>query len=125
MNESQLINEVIVPALIENGWNKHDIFHFKLNHKVQILGKTIIADIVLFAVYNPIGVIEVKTSGADLSSAIQQAKLYADAMDLKLVYATDGEKYVQYNLENDTVDAVEGIPSVQFLQENHSFSFYK
>jgi type I restriction enzyme, R subunit len=125
MNESQLINEVIVPALIENGWNNHDIFHFKLNHKVQILGKTIIADIVLFAVYNPIGVIEVKTSGADLSIAIQQAKRYAEAMDLKLVYATDGEKYVQYNSESDTVDAIEGIPSAQFLQENHNFQFYK
>lgn len=125
MNETQIISDVIIPDLDKKGWKTHDIFHYKVEFKIDGADKPRYADIVLFALGKPIGVIEVKISGADLNLAIQQAKIYAKDLDAKLIYATDGEDYLQFNPETNLVEKTDGIPTVRELHENHNFHRYE
>jgi len=125
MNEAQIISDLIIPALNEKGWKAHDIFHYKVEFKIDGADKPRYADIVLFALGKPIGVIEVKNAGSDLDLAIQQAKSYAADLGAKLIYATDGSDYVQFKPETNLAEKIDGIPTVRELHENYNFHHYE
>lgn len=125
MNEAQIISEVIIPELDEKGWSAHDIFHYKIEFRIDVTIKPRYADIILFALHKPIGVIEVKKTGADLNMALNQAKSYAEDLGAELIYATDGTDYVQFNAQAQSSERIDGIPTVQELHENHNFHRYE
>lgn len=125
MNEVQIISDLIIPALDEKGWKAHDIFHYKVEFKIDTTVKPRYADIVLFALHKPIGVIEIKKPGSDLNIALNQAKSYAEDLDAKLIYATDGTDYLQFDGETGSTTKIDGIPTVRELHENHNFHRYE
>jgi type I restriction enzyme R subunit len=125
MNEAQIIANVIIPDLDEKGWKSHDIFHYKVEFKIDGADTPRYADIILFALHKPIGVIEVKKTGADLNMALNQAKSYAEDLGAELIYATDGTDYVQFNAQAQSSERIDGIPTVQELHKNHNFHRYE
>jgi hypothetical protein len=115
MNEAQIISEVIIPVLDENDWNSHNLFYYK---EISRLAPQF-AGFLLMGGSKRIGVIKVEKPGSDLNLAVLQAMSFAANLNNdngysspKLIYATDGTDYVQFNMETNTSEKIVGIPAV-------------
>ena len=113
MNEQEIIQSTVVPALNEKGWDSHDLYHYKVEYAIESGEKRLIADIVLFKGGTPIGVIEVKGPNGNLNQAIIQAKSYAKELNTDFVYATDGKYIFKSALNSQTIESTLEFPSVE------------
>ena len=118
MNEQEIIQSKVVPALNEKGWDSHDIYHYKVEYTIKSGEKRLIADIVLFKGGTPIGVIEVKGPNGNLNQASLQAKTYAKELNTELVYATDGKYIFKSVLNSQTTETTSEFPSVEEMHNN-------
>jgi len=104
LNETELCEQFITPALYQAGWDKHTQvrreFTFTdgrviLRGKLARRGKKRRADYLLFYQSNlPLAVIEAKDNRHSLSSGLQQALVYAETLDVPFVFASNGDGFV-------------------------------
>ena len=118
MNEQEITQSKVLPALNEKGWNSHDLYHYKVEYTIKSGEKRLIADIVLFKGGTPIGVIEVKGPNGNLNRAILQAKTYAKELNTEFVYATDGKYIFKSALNRQTIESTLEFPSVEEILNN-------
>lgn len=113
MNKSDLSEEdiklrYITPAIIDKGWSVNDITmetkvkftDGKINLRGNLVsrGKAKFADYVLY--YNranPIAIVEAKDANHSVSFGLQQAKDYAQMMDVPFAYSSNGEGFQEYD----------------------------
>ena len=116
MDSSSLITKV-TDSLSQKGWNRHDLYYYKLEYLMPSNNKKQIADIVLIRGRQPIGVIEVKSNINDLNNAVTQVKGYASGLGVKFIFITNGNEIFQVFNNTDVVNIISEFPSVDEFHE--------
>ena len=108
LSEEDIKLRFITPAILDKGWSVEDITmetkvkltDGKINLKGNLVarGKPKYADYVLY--YNratPIAIVEAKDATHTVSFGLQQAKEYAQMMDVPFAYSSNGQGFQEYD----------------------------
>lgn len=122
MNESQTRLEKIDPALRRVGWGVVEDSHISVEYPItngrvskSVAPKPLKADYVLWYKGVKLGVVEAKSDEKDYSEAVPQAKKYAQMLDVRYSYATNGDKIYAMDMQTGTEDFIEEYPTPQEL----------
>ena len=107
MTEEDIKLNFITPALLSKGWKdkitmetKVQFTDGKINLKgnVAVRGDAKKADYVLYMSKDyPIAIVEAKDNNHTISFGMQQAKTYAQMMDIKFAYSSNGDGFEEYD----------------------------
>ena len=107
MTEEDIKLNFITPALLSKGWKdkitmetKVQFTDGKINLKgnVAVRGEAKKADYVLYMRKDyPIAIVEAKDNNHTISFGMQQAKAYAQMMDIKFAYSSNGDGFEEYD----------------------------
>ena len=107
MTEEDIKLNFITPALLSKGWKdkitmetKVQFTDGKINLKgnVAVRGDAKKADYVLYMRKDyPIAIVEAKDNNHTISFGMQQAKTYAQMMDIKFAYSSNGDGFEEYD----------------------------
>lgn len=107
MTEEDIKLNFITPALLSKGWKdkitmetKVQFTDGKINLKgnIAVRGDAKKADYVLYMSKDyPIAIVEAKDNNHTISYGMQQAKTYAQMMDLKFAYSSNGDGFEEYD----------------------------
>ena len=108
LSEEDIKLRYITPSILRKGWSVEDITmetkvkltDGKINLRGNLVarGKAKYADYVLY--YNratPIAIVEAKDASHTISFGMQQAKEYAQMMDVPFAYSSNGQGYQEYD----------------------------
>lgn len=118
MNETQTRAELIDPALRDAGWGKVEAS--RINREVIAPGRLIgggkrakpkVADYVLIYRNHKLAVIEAKKRDAPYTQGVQQAKDYAERLETRFAYATNGDRVYQIDMWTGKEQEVTAYPS--------------
>ena len=107
LSEEDIKARYITPAVEQAGWDKKQIRYeyaftagrIILRGNVTARGKQKRADYLLFYKPNfPLAIIEAKDNNHSVGAGLQQASEYAEALDVKYVYASNGDGFVEQDL---------------------------
>lgn len=107
LSEEDIKVRYITPAVEKAGWDKQQIRYeytftagrIILRGNVTSRGKKKRADYLLFYKPNfPLAIIEAKNNNHSMGAGLQQAIDYADILDVKFVYASNGDGFVEQDL---------------------------
>lgn len=107
LSEEDIKARYITPAVEESGWSKKQIRYeyaftagrIILRGNMTKRGKKKRADYLLFYKPNlPLAIIEAKDNNHSVGAGLQQAIEYAEALDVKFVYASNGDGFVEQDL---------------------------
>ena len=106
-SEEDIKVRYITPAVEQSGWDKKQIRYeyaftagrIILRGNITSRGRQKRADYLLFYKPNfPLAVIEAKDNKQPVGAGLQQAIEYAEALDVKFVYASNGDGFVEQDL---------------------------
>ena len=137
MSEEDIKLKFITPQILSKGWSVDDISMEKkvkltdgkinLQGNIVVRGRAKYADYVLY--YNratPIAIVEAKDAGHSVSYGLQQAKEYAQMMDVPFAYSSNGLGFQEYDFltGQERTLAMEDFPTKEelydrFLHESH------
>ena len=125
MNESQTKYDYIDPALRKAGWGVVADSHVRLEFPItkgRLIGqnrraKPLFADYVLEYKNRRIGIIEAKSADLYYTDGVAQAKDYAERLNIRFSYATNGLKIYAIDMEQGTESDVERFPTPDELWE--------
>ena len=125
MNEAETRAELIDPKLKQAGWgiiaNSKVLREFPITagriQTGQRRTKKLIADYIL--VYNGIklAVIEAKRTDLEVGEGVAQAKLYAEKLQLKTAYSTNGKKIYSICMKTGTEELIMNL-KIQVSRDN-------
>jgi type I restriction enzyme R subunit len=126
MNEADTCREYVVPGLVETGWDAapHSIAEQRIftDGRVFVVrgkpkrGKQKKADYLLRYTRDfPIAVVEAKANYKKPGDGLAQAKDYAQTLDLKFAYATNGTGIIEFDFLTGTETELSQFPSPQEL----------
>lgn len=107
LSEEDIKARYITPAVEGAGWDKKQIRYeyaftagrIILRGNITARGKQKRADYLLFYKPNfPLAIIEAKDNNHPVGAGLQQAIEYAETLDIKYVYASNGDGFVEQNL---------------------------
>lgn len=130
LSEEDIKARYITPAVENAGWDKKQIRYeyaftagrIILRGNVTARGKQKRADYVLFYKPNvPLAIIEAKDNNHPVGAGLQQAITYAEALDIKYVYASNGDGFVEQNLTTGEVKelGLEDFPSPEEMYQRY------
>lgn len=126
MNEAETRAELIDPKLKESGWGvvedarvlrERDVCKIT-DGRIKVgggRGKPLIADYILQYKGIKLAVVEAKSSLLPVGEGVAQAKLYAEKLQLKYTYSTNGREIYQINRETGKEKLVDRFLSPQEL----------
>lgn len=137
LSEEDIKLRYITPAITDQGWSVKDISmeakvkltDGKINLRGNLIarGKAKYADYLLY--YNratPIAIVEAKDANHSVSHGMQQAKEYAEMMDIPFAYSSNGFGFQEYDFLTGTERALsmDAFPTkdelyARFLHESH------
>ncbi len=125
MNETQTRAELIDPALIAAGWSKVEGSRIKREHSItqgRKLGngkrtKPLSADYVLIYKNRILAVVEAKADTKYYTDGVGQAKDYADRLNVRYTYSTNGRQIYWMDMEAGNEKEVFKYPSPEELWE--------
>ncbi len=125
MNEAQTKHDLIEPALREAGWGKVEGSRIRLEFPITIgrligQGKRatrIFADYVLEYKNRRIAVIEAKPQDSYYTQGVGQAKDYAERLNIRYTYATNGLQIYGMDMQEATEGDVSKYPTPEELWE--------
>lgn len=125
MNEAQTKHDLIEPALREAGWGIVEGSRLRLEFPItkgRLIGqnrraKPLFADYVLEYKNRRIGVIEAKGSHLYYTDGVGQAKGYAERLNIRFTYATNGLQIYGIDLDEGTEGDVSKYPTPDELWE--------
>ena len=107
MTEEDIKLNFITPALLSNGWKDKITMETKVQFtdgKINLQGNVAVrgdakkADYVLYMHKDyPIAIVEAKDNNHTISFGMQQAKTYAQMMDIKFAYSSNGDGFEEYD----------------------------
>jgi type I restriction enzyme R subunit len=132
MNESETRAELIDPALKAAGWGVVEGSRIQREYQItqgRLEGagkrsKPLIADYVLMYRNTRLAVIEAKKRALPVSEGVGQAKLYAEKLNLRFAYSTNGEGIYSIDMETGAESEVGSYPTpdelwnLTFAKEN-------
>ena len=107
LSEEDIKARYITPAVEQSGWNKKQIRYeyaftagrIILRGNITKRSKKKFTDYLLFYKPNlPLAIIEAKDNNHPVGAGLQQAIEYAEALDVKFVYASNGDGFVEQDL---------------------------
>lgn len=122
MNEAQTRLEKIDPKLKEKGWGvveesrilvEQQITKGKINLTEK--RKPLFADYILSYKGKKLAIIEAKSDEKTGSEGVMQAKLYADMMNIRFAYATNGDEIYSIDMETGEEDWIDSFPTPEKL----------
>ncbi|MCL6220923.1 EcoAI/FtnUII family type I restriction enzme subunit R [Zunongwangia pacifica] len=125
MNEAQTEHDYIDPALKEAGWGVVEGSYIRKQYPItkgRLIGREVRerplkADYVLQYKNTNLAVIEAKAANKYYTEGLPQAKDYAERLQLRFTYATNGLKIYQADLDEGKEGDVATFPSPQQLWE--------
>ena len=137
MSEEDIKLKFITPQILSKGWSVDDISMEKqvkltdgkinLQGNIVVRGRAKYADYVLY--YNratPIAIVEAKDATHSVSYGLQQAKEYAQMMEVPFAYSSNGRGFQEYDFltGRERTLAMEDFPTKEelyerFLHESH------
>lgn len=136
LSEEDIKSRYIQPALEDKGWDKYHmrlefpytagqiVVQGSLKHRKR--GKRV--DYLLYTEENyPIAVVEAKDRKHAPADGIQQAIDYAHDLDLPFAYATNGEKFVEHDMNTgaEQTFGMDDFPTPLALRERHRQWMYE
>ncbi|MCR5579593.1 MAG: DEAD/DEAH box helicase family protein [Prevotella sp.] len=136
LSEEDIKSRYIQPALEDKGWDKYHmrlefpytagqiVVQGSLKHRKR--GKRV--DYLLYTEDNyPIAVVEAKDRKHAPADGIQQAIDYAHDLDLPFAYATNGEKFVEHDMNTgaEQTFGMDDFPTPLVLRERHRQWMYQ
>ena len=123
MNEAETRAELIDPALRELGWVTEDNIkvsrEFKINNgRILTGGRNAdpkIADYLLTVNDQDLAVIEAKSDEKPLSEGVAQAKKYAQLLQTRFTYSTNGKEILQIDMETGKEEKIHNYPTPERL----------
>ena len=123
MNEAETRAELIDPALRELGWITEDNVkvsrEFKINNgRILTGGRNAdpkIADYLLTVNDQDLAVIEAKSDEKPLSEGVAQAKKYAQLLQTRFTYSTNGKEILQIDMETGKEEKIHNYPTPERL----------
>lgn len=107
MTEEDIKLNFITPALLSKGWKDKITMETKVcftDGKINLKGNVAVrgdakkADYVLYMSKDyPIAIVEAKDNNHTISFGMQQAKTYAQMMDIKFAYSSNGDGFEEYD----------------------------
>jgi len=107
LSEQDIRTKFITPAIVKAGWDKEKQLREEYSFtkgKVIVRGKTVKrgqpkrADYILNYKANlPLAVVEAKANDKPLGTGIQQAKKYAETLDIPFAYSSNGDGFIEYD----------------------------
>ena len=107
MTEEDIKLNFITPAILEKGWQDKITMETKVKFtagKVNLRGNLVSreapkkADYILYlSKNNPLAVVEAKDNNHGVSFGMQQAKLYAQMLDVPFAYSSNGDAFQEYD----------------------------
>lgn len=107
MTEEDIKLNFITPSLLSKGWKDKITMETKVKFtdgKINLKGNVAVrgdakkADYVLYINKDyPIAIVEAKDNNHTISFGMQQAKLYAQMMDIKFAYSSNGDGFEEYD----------------------------
>ena len=132
LSEEDIKAQYITPAIEKAGWDIKKQVRFEyaftagriiLLGSVTSRGKKKRVDYLLFYKPNiPLAVIEAKDNNHTPGAGLQQAISYADTLDIKYVYSSNGDEFVEQNLISGEVRSV---PLDAFPSPDELYARYK
>ena len=107
LSEEDIKARYITPAVEQSGWDKKQIRYeyaftagrIILRENITKRGKKKFTDYLLFYKPNlPLAIIEAKDNNHPVGAGLQQAIEYAEVLDVKFVYASNGDGFVEQDL---------------------------
>jgi type I restriction enzyme R subunit len=125
MNEAQTKHDLIEPALRKAGWGVVEGSRLRLEFPItkgRLIGQKrratpLFADYVLEYKNRRIGVVEAKKRDLYYTDGVGQAKDYAERLDIRFTYATNGLKIYGIDMEEATEGDVSKYPTPDELWE--------
>jgi type I restriction enzyme R subunit len=125
MNEAQTKHDLIEPALREVGWNIVEGSSLRLERKItqgRLIGQgrratPLFADYVLVYKNRELAIIEAKKRDLYYTDGVGQAKDYAERLNIRFAYATNGLRIYGVDMEEGTEGDVSKYPSPEELWE--------
>jgi type I restriction enzyme, R subunit len=118
MNESETRAELIDPKLADCGWDRRLTEGVRVHREFNITkgkinvggsrGKAMIADYVLEYKGIKLAVVEAKSDEYEVGEGVAQAKEYAQKLQIKTTYSTNGKEIYQICLETGEEKLVDG-----------------
>lgn len=112
MSERDICTKYITPALVKAGWDiKRQIREevtftdgrIIVRGNVTTRGKRKRADYILYYKSNlPIAVVEAKDNKHSIGDGMQQAINYADILDLRFAYSSNGDGFIEHDMKSGT-----------------------
>ncbi len=132
LSEEDIKAQYITPAIEKAGWNIKKQVRFEyaftagriiLRGNVTSRGQKKRADYLLFYKPNiPLAIIEAKDNTHAPGAGLQQAIDYADTLDIKYVYSSNGDEFVEQNL---ITGEVRNVPLDAFPSPDELYARYK
>ncbi|WP_025852777.1 EcoAI/FtnUII family type I restriction enzme subunit R [Paenibacillus ehimensis] len=131
LSEEDIKARYITPAIINAGWDLKKQIRLEyaftagriiLRGNITTRGKKKRADYVLFYKNNfPLAIIEAKDNNHPVGAGLQQAIVYAKALDIYYVYASNGDGFVEQNLITGEANelSLEDFPSPEELYRRY------
>ena len=125
MNEAQTKHDLIEPALRKAGWGEVDGSRLRLEFPItqgRLLGqgrksKPLFADYILEYKNRRIGVVEAKKRDLFYTDGVGQAKDYAERLNIRYSYATNGLQIYGMDMDEGTEGDISNFPSPDELWE--------
>lgn len=125
MNEAQTKHDLITPALQSAGWGIVEGSRLRLEHPItkgRLIGQgkrkqALFADYILEYKNKRIGVVEAKKRDLYYTDGLGQAKDYAERLNVRFTYATNGLKIYGVDMQEGTEGDVSKYPTPQELWE--------
>jgi len=123
MNEAETRAELIDPALNELGWKSQGNIKVSREYEIdrgRILAggksaKKKVADYLLTVNDQDLAVIEAKSEEKLLGEGVAQAKLYAQLLQTRFAYSTNGREILQIDMETGVEEKIHNFPTPEHL----------
>ena len=132
LTEEDVKFRYINEAITSKGWAKDSIFMERkvrfTDGKISLHGNLVhrerpkFADYVLYAnKATPIAIVEAKDANHSVSHGLQQAKIYAQMLDVKFAYSSNGEGFAEHDFltGKERIFAMEEFPTKEELIERY------
>ena len=135
LNETEVCQNYITPAIVKAGWDKHTQIRreysftagrVKVRGKIAVRGKKKRADYLLFHAANlPLAVVEAKDNKHGVGAGMQQAIAYAETLDVPFVFASNGDAFLFHDRTGQSTPVEVQIGIDEFPSPDELWSRYR
>lgn len=134
LSEQDICSKYVLPAITDAGWDLQSQIREQwtfTSGRIMVHGKTISrgekkrADFILYYKNNfPLAIVEAKDNNHTAGAGLEQAKQYAQILNIPFVYSTNGDEFVEFDflLGTEKTLTLSEFPNVDELMRRYSLA---